>query len=127
MFPDFSKSRSTIVNSLELKYTVGGHWLALAYDVHQDRFHFLDPLGLDLAMYPIIHNFLFHIGKPVSVYPIRIQSNESISCGFHSLAFLIHLDYKFDTKEYFEFYDQHHLKRNDEISVTFIKAAIRHL
>ena len=126
-FPDFSRSRSSIVNSLPLKYTFGGHWLALAYDVHQDRFHFWDPLGFDLTMYPIISNFLLQTRKPVSKYPIKIQSNESISCGFHSLAFLIHLDNKFDTTEYFKLFDHQHLKQNDEISVEVIKAAIRHL
>ena len=126
-FPDLSRSRSSIVNSLQLKYTFGGHWLSLAYDVHQDRFHFWDPLGFDLTMYPIIADFLLQTRKPVSVYPIKIQSNDSISCGFHSLAFLIHRDFKFDTKEYFEFYDLRHLKRNDEISVDFIKAAIMSL
>ena len=99
----------------------------MAYDVDQDQFHFWDPLGLDLAMYPIIFNFLQQTRKTISKYPIRIQSNDSISCGFHSLAFLIHFDYKFDTREYFEFYDQRNLKRNDEISVNFIKATIRRL
>ena len=123
-FPNFSRSRSTIVNALELRYREGGHWLALAYNVHQDRFHFWDPFGLDVELYPLVNKFLLQTGKSVTNYPIRIQSDESISCGFHSLAFLIHHDYGFDSKTFFNFYDKDHLKRNDDISVDFIKAAI---
>ena len=110
-----------------MKYREGGHWLALAYNVHQDRFHFWDPLGLDVEFYPIISKFILQTRKPVSIHPIRVQSNDSISCGFHSLAFLIHHDYDFNTKTFFDFYDKRHLKRNDDISVDFIKAAIRRL
>ena len=123
IFPDFSVTRSCIINLLEQHFTRGGHWISLFFDAHKQRLYYWDPYGFPPANAYIVA-FLKKAPVKVTHYSQRVQSLWSIYCGFFCMAFLIHKERQLPTPAFFRIFDtqDHHV--NDDIVVLFIKACI---
>lgn len=126
-FPHLSQTQCAIVNSMEAEISFG-HWLAVIFDVHKDKFIFWDPLGFPLSMYPQIETFLKQSGKRINCLRHAIQHMTlSVHCGYFSLAFLLSFEIGIDPNSFFQLFDKNDLLLNDDISVIFIKACIKKL
>ena len=123
-FPDFRITRSAIVNAAQQSVS-HGHWLAIQYNSKLKKFIFWDPLGFDVSMYPIIANFLLKTKKQIENWQLKIQHSLSTHCGFHCLAFLLHLDFGIDTKSFFDLFDRRDLLFNDDVTTHFIIDCIK--
>ena len=142
-FPSFCKSRALIINTLRARYQHGGHWVALFYDKATDKFHFFDPYGDDYKSNKDITKFLQKSKKKVKCHRQMIQSLLSTFCGFHALAFLIHLDRHLPSRVFFQLYVKQQkssegggggeelsddaLLLNDDITLEYIKSSIKQL
>ena len=135
-FPSYSKTRAVIVNTLEARFTHGGHWVALYYDKPTDKFHYYDPYGMDYKTNKKIAAFLRKTKKKIKCHKKQVQSLFSLFCGYHSVAFLTHLDRGVDTNGFFRLYaqppregkvgdDDSNLISNDDTTVAFIKAWLK--
>ena len=142
-FPSYKKSRGAIVNTLEARYKTGGHWVAVFYDEPTDKFHFYDPYGVDYKLNKEMVAFFRRSKKKVKCHRQIVQALQSTFCGFHSLAFLIHLEEGVATRRFFRLYTaspqsstrpsgdknslayEEELATNDDISVELIKARLK--
>ena len=142
-FPSYKKSRAAIVNTLEARFKTGGHWVAVFYDEPTDKFHFYDPYGVDYRLNEEMVSFFRRSKKRVKCHRKIVQALESAFCGFHALAFLIHLEEGVPTSRFFRVYNattqppirpsddkdslayEEELATNDDISVELIKARLK--
>lgn len=127
IFTHFDQDQYVICNILKASVPMPGHWVSIAYQKqHPDKLLYYDSLGFPPSLHPLIQRFLQRTGKRLFHYSQAIQSPFSIMCGYHCLAFLLHLDRRIPTGAFFSLYNRpgNDLQGNDDISLYFIKTCL---
>jgi hypothetical protein len=114
------KEKFSLIINLSKHNTNGSHFIAIFAD--NNIFLFFDPLGNTCTNKDIL-NFI-HVNRKnrkLKQKFAKIQSENSIFCGYFCLAFLLNFETKKSFKYFFNIFDRKNLDRNDNIVVEFIQ------
>jgi hypothetical protein len=121
ILPNVSKKKEfALIINLSKHNTTGSHFIAIYAD--KNEFCYFDPLG-DKCKNMDIFKFI-KLNKNNRQFKQKfkkIQSDESIFCGFFCLAFLLSKRLKMKNIKFFKNFDRKNLNLNDEKVIKFIQ------
>ena len=116
-----NRSKFYIIFNLSRVDEMGTHFIAIF--ANKNNLFYFDPLGNKCYKKDIL-TFITKYSKNRKVrkkFP-KIQSNNSIFCGFYCLAFLLSMKLDLPLKSFFKLFNiNSKLTSNDEIVINFIK------
>lgn len=113
------KNKFSVIFNLSKHNEKGTHFVAIFAD--ETRLFYFDPLGnacknKDVLQFLSDHKFKRKIRKK---FP-KIQSNESIFCGYYCIGFILAMTKQLPLKQFFNIFDYDNLNNNDTIIIDFI-------
>jgi hypothetical protein len=114
------KNIFSVIFNLSKHDEEGTHFVAIFADKKQ--LMYFDPLGNECKNKDIL-NFLskYKLDRKLRKKFPRIQSNESIFCGYFCLGFILAMTEEIPMKQFFNIFDYDDLNNNDPIIIEFIQ------
>jgi hypothetical protein len=121
ILPNVKKKKEfSLIINLSKHNTTGSHFIAIFAD--KDCFMYFDPLGEKCKNKDVLKFIKTNKNNRKVLQKFRkIQSNESIFCGFFCLSFLLSRKLKFPIKIFLNKFDQKNLNQNDNNVINFIQ------
>jgi hypothetical protein len=124
ILPDVDKKKKfALVINLSKHNTSGSHFIAIFAD--KNNFLYFDPLGMKCENKDILKFIKKNKKRRKMKQKFRkIQSDDSIFCGFFCIAFLISQKLSIPNDLFLKIFDKRNLLRNDKIVINFIREHI---
>ena len=121
LYPLRRRKKFFLIFNLSKHYQRGSHFIAIA-KVGESVIYF-DPLGKKCSNIGIL-KYLLKLKSKMKYNKTKIQSDESIFCGFFCLAFLIYICNKNSLSSFIKMFSLTNLPDNDKIAVDYILSQI---
>ena len=114
------RKKFSVIFNLSKHNQKGTHFVCVFAD--SNRIFYFDPLG-NACKNKYIMNFLTKnkLRRKIRKKFIKIQSNESIFCGYFCIGFILAMTNKVSLKQFFSIFDYENLNNNDNIMIKFIQ------
>ena len=113
------KKTFSVIFNISKHNEKGTHFVAIFAD--ETRLLYFDPLG-NACKNKYILSFLskHNLNRKIRKKFPKIQSNESIFCGYYCIGFILAMTKKISIRKFFNMFDYDNLNNNDNIIIDFI-------